>query len=113
MNAILLTSDLTVVSHVDGAAARTGSTVRTVSNPADVVQRCESETVELVVIDLGTPSLEMASLVASIKATTSAPRVIAFGPHVHTERLTAARDAGCDAVMSRGQFFANTYAALR
>jgi DNA-binding NarL/FixJ family response regulator len=113
MNAILLTSDLTVVSHVDGAAARTGSTVRTVSSPADAIQRCASETIELVMVDLNTPSLEMASLVASIKATTSAARVVAFGPHVHAERLAAARDAGCDAVTSRGQFFANTDAVLR
>ena len=113
MNAVLLTSDLTVVSHVDGAAVRTGSTVRTVSDPADAIQRCASEPVDLVVVDLGMPSLELAALVESIKATTSAPRVVAFGPHVHTERLAAARDAGCNAVMSRGQFFANTDAVLR
>jgi hypothetical protein len=33
-------------------------------------------------------------------------RVVAFGPHVHEERLAAARNAGCDEVVSRGEFFA-------
>jgi hypothetical protein len=31
------------------------------------------------------------------------PRVVAFGPHVHVDKLAAARAAGCE-VMSRGQF---------
>lgn len=31
-------------------------------------------------------------------------RTIAFGPHVHTARLDAARAAGIGRVMSRGQF---------
>jgi hypothetical protein len=40
-----------------------------------------------------------------VKAASAATRVIAFGPHVHEDRLAAARAAGCDSVLSRGQFF--------
>jgi hypothetical protein len=29
--------------------------------------------------------------------------ILAYGPHVHEDRLAAARAAGCDAVVSRGQ----------
>jgi hypothetical protein len=31
------------------------------------------------------------------------PRVIAYGPHVHEERLAQARAAGCE-VLTRGEF---------
>jgi hypothetical protein len=33
------------------------------------------------------------------------PQVVAFGPHVHETLLVAAEAAGCDLVLSRGQFF--------
>jgi hypothetical protein len=32
------------------------------------------------------------------------PGVVAFGPHVETERLAAAREAGADEVLTRGAF---------
>ncbi|TVQ61875.1 MAG: hypothetical protein EA379_05950 [Phycisphaerales bacterium] len=34
-------------------------------------------------------------------------RVLAFGPHVHTDRLQAARDAGAHDVLTRGAFANN------
>jgi len=39
--------------------------------------------------------------------------VVAFGPHVHEERLAAAREAGCDEVLSRGEFFARVNAIVQ
>jgi hypothetical protein len=52
------------------------------------------------------PSLDIAALVDQLKLkAASATRTIAFGPHVHEERLAAARHAGCDRVVSRRQFF--------
>jgi DNA-binding response OmpR family regulator len=114
MTVILLTVDLTVISTVDGAAARMGATCRAASNDADAIARCARATADLLVIDLGTPSLDVKSLIEQVKATaTSPPRIVAFGPHVHVEKLAAARDAGCDEVMSRGQFFAHLDAVLK
>jgi len=113
MTVILVTRDLAVVSQVDGAAARIGAVVRTVSNEAAAVQRCVEERAGLIVIDLGMPSLNVAALIEQVKAaTTTPPRFVAFGPHVHGERLAAAREAGCDSVISRGQFFAQLDAVL-
>ena len=43
----------------------------------------------------------------------SGTRVVAFGPHVHEQRLAAARDAGCDLVVSRGQFFSQLETILK
>jgi hypothetical protein len=52
------------------------------------------------------------AIVEQLKAAPNRPRVIAFGPHVHEERLQAARKAGCDEVVSRGQFFAQVEGML-
>lgn len=41
------------------------------------------------------------------------PRLIAFGPHVDSETLTAAKAAGCDAVMARSRFFRDLESSLR
>jgi DNA-binding NarL/FixJ family response regulator len=113
MTVILVTRDLAVISQVDGAAARIGAIARTVSNEADAAQQCVEERAELIVIDLGMPSLNVNSLVEQVKAATATPpRFVAFGPHVHAELLAAAREAGCDSVISRGQFFAQLNAAI-
>jgi hypothetical protein len=39
-------------------------------------------------------------------------RLIAFGPHVHEEKLAAARTAGFDLVISRGKFFSDVEAII-
>ena len=111
---VLLTADLTVISRVEGAAARAGAKVRVVSSESQAVECCAAESAECIIIDLSLPSLDLKALVAQLtSATPTAPRAIAFGPHVHEERLAAARDAGCNEVVSRGQFFAQLDTLLR
>ncbi len=113
MTVILVTRDLAVISQVDGAAARVNAVVRAVSSIADAVQACVDDRVDLIVVDLGMPSLDIEALVERVKlATSTRPRFVAFGPHVHGERLAAAREAGCDSVISRGQFFAQLDAVI-
>jgi len=115
MSVILLTGDLTVLSRVDGAAQRCGLAVRSYSGIAQALaQGHRGEAAELLIVDLAVPSLDLKELsdwLPQIAATR--PRVVAFGPHVHTHRLTAARDAGCDEVLSRGEFFARLDAILQ
>jgi DNA-binding response OmpR family regulator len=113
MTVVLLTRDLSVVSQVDGAAARVGAAACTVANENDAVARCVGENAPLIVLDLSVPSLDVKSLVEQVRAIATAPRIVAFCSHVHVEKLAAAREAGCDTVMSRGQFFAQTDAVLR
>jgi CheY-like chemotaxis protein len=106
MTVVLLTGDLMVMSRVAGAAARSAVTLLTASNGLQAVEFCRSQAAELLVIDLTMPSVDVAELVVAVRCTVNAaPKVIAFGPHVHEERLAAARAAGCDDVVSRGQFF--------
>lgn len=114
MTIVLLASDLTVLSRVEGAATRLGQTVQSASGESQAVERCDAENAETLVVDLSMPSLDVASLVNQLKANKgSNTRVVAFGPHVHEQRLAAAREAGCDLVVSRGQFFSQLDAILK
>jgi len=113
MTIILVTRDLAVISQVDGAAARIGAVARAISSEAEAITRYVEERAGLMVIDLGMPALDVKTLIEQVKAATILPpRFVAFGPHVHEERLAAAREAGCDSVISRGQFFAQLDAVL-
>jgi DNA-binding response OmpR family regulator len=104
MTIVLFSQDLMVISQVSGAAAQHGSLVRAVSSTSDAVEACAAKDVELVIVDLGAPSVDVAAFVDQLKSSTArVPRIVAFGPHVHVDKLAAAREAGCD-VMSRGQF---------
>lgn len=113
MQAVLLSGDLMVVSRVQGAGARSGTAIRALSNPSLAVETCREVQAELLLIDLAMSPVDLESIVGQLKADTSRDtRIVAFGPHVHEDRLAAAREAGCDAVMSRGQFFASVDALL-
>ena len=106
MTVVLLSGDLMVMSRVAGAAAQHRVDLQTASNSQQAVQSCIEHSARMLVLDLSTPSLNVAELVAAVKTDKdAAPTIVAFGPHVHEERLAAARDAGCDRVVSRGQFF--------
>lgn len=107
MTVVLLSSDLTVLSRVEGAANRQGKAVQIASTGPQALDRDSAGQAELLIIDLSLPSLDVEAIVGQLKSKgTAATRIIAFGPHVHEMRLNAARDAGCDLVVSRGRFFA-------
>src|SRR4051812_42448489 len=106
MAVVLLSTDLAVQSRVEGAAISRGKQLRVAANAARVCELCTAEPVELVIVDLATSSAELSDLVTQLRSGEAPPfSVIAFGPHVHEEKLAAAREAGCDIVVSRGQFF--------
>jgi len=113
MTIVLLSSDLAVLSRVEGVARRAGDAVRQAGNGAQAAEICAGGDVRLVVVDLSTPALDVAAAVSQLRKGGSAvPRLVAFGPHVHEGRLAEARDAGCDLVVTRGQFFSQLDALL-
>ena len=113
MNVVLLSSDLMVVSRVEGAGAQTGAEIRAASNAAAAIEFCYNEQVDVLIVDLSMPALDPPALVNQLRADTSHwVQVVAFGPHVQEERLAMAREAGCDTVISRGQFFSQINAIL-
>jgi hypothetical protein len=107
MAVVLLSDDLMVASRVDGAARRVGVTLLTAVDVAGVVSHCTTHGACRVIVDLSSRAADVATLFARLEAAgIDRPATIAFGPHVHEKLLTAAADAGCDVVVSRGQFFA-------
>ena len=108
MSVILLSADLSVSSAAVGAATRAGTTLKTAFDVATLLSHVRAEPTRLVIIDLGTPRIDPAQLVRDLRELADPqPRIVAFGPHVHEQKLAAARDAGCDEVLTRGQFHSN------
>lgn len=112
-SAILLSTDLMFVSKLAGAAQRTGTNVTTASTLDAVSERLSSDEATLVLVDLTTPGLVPATLVERVRSARDGVRIVAFGPHVHAAKLAAAVEAGCDQVLSRGQFDARLDDVLR
>jgi len=105
MPVVALISDLMMQSQVSGAAPRAGVHVDIVASAEALVAKAESAQPRLVVIDLGHPGLDIREVVEQLKTVLpSTATILAFCPHVHKDLLTAATLAGCDTVISRGQF---------
>jgi hypothetical protein len=103
MAAVLFTADLACASKGAAAAARTGKRLDTAMNVEALLQKAAGA--ELVIVDLTAQAAEGDSLFARLRVLSPPPRaVVAFGPHVQESRLAAARKAGCDEVLTRGQF---------
>jgi len=108
MKAVLLSGDLMVLSRVEGAAATAGAIVRAANSPRRACELCEAESAELLIVDLASCIDDLPELVGELRTRLGpALRIVAFGPHVHEDRLAAARAAGCDSVVSRGKFFSD------
>lgn len=84
---------------------RSASAELQVASPAGAAAAAQAKSPALVIVDLGSPIADVAGLLQSIRDAHSNARLVAFGPHVHREKLQQAQDAGCDRVMSRGEFF--------
>ncbi len=112
MRILLLSRDLLVGSQISGSVRRCNADLQVVSDAAQLLAAAEAEPVKLVIIDLATAGFDIDLVVKQIHALDPQPRIVAFGPHVHRAKLSAARAAGCDCVLSRGEFCAQTDAIL-
>jgi CheY-like chemotaxis protein len=101
--AVLLSADLMIISAAQGAADRQGVNLAVAGGGEQAVELCSNDTA-LIVIDLRLPGLAIADFMPRARAAAPKVKVIAFGPHVHTQSLAAASEAGCDEVITRGEF---------
>jgi DNA-binding NarL/FixJ family response regulator len=107
MDVLLLTGDLMVLSTVTGSARKLGLRMDVAATPDELVEQVRADPTGLVVLDLSFPDICPDELVPLLRSSAEPPRrIVAFGPHVHEKLLEAARAAGCDEVVSRGQFHA-------
>jgi DNA-binding NarL/FixJ family response regulator len=104
MPGLLLSDDLIFTSRITGTGTALGHTIRAVKSPELLLSLAKQQTPPCVILDLSNPGLNISDLVASLKQFEPPPRVVAYGSHVDTATLKAARAAGCDIVMPRSQF---------
>lgn len=111
MQVLFISRDLMFGSQIDGAARRHGGTYR-LTGPEQVSGLPLGDAV--VILDLGVAGVEVAALVGELRGADIPPRaIVAYAPHVHEQKLAAAREAGCDEVLTRGQFHGGLDALLQ
>ena len=91
-----------LISSVGGAAEASGFGFASVSSLQAAIDN-SSNVSSIVCLDLGASFSDPHEFALNASPELLA-RTIAFGPHVHTAKLDAARAAGIGRVMSRGQF---------
>jgi hypothetical protein len=97
---LAVVTDLFFQSRISAAARAAGRRVRFVSDPAQIGQDYR-----LAVVDLDSPAGTPATI--ATLAGLSSGHIIAFGPHVDTERRKAARAAGARRVLAKSKFAAD------
>lgn len=102
---LLLSDDLIFTSRVTGTARALGLTVKAARSAEAVLALARQEAPACVVLDLHNPGLDLAVLLGRLaEVCPTRPRVVAYGSHVETAVLKAARAAGCDIVLPRSRF---------
>ena len=106
MKIVLMTSDLMTASQVQMPATNAGASLSFADTTAALLEQCGDGAIDLVIFDLATLDKPIGEVTDQLRSLPAPPgKMIAFGPHVHEAKLQAARDAGCDEVLARGQFF--------
>jgi DNA-binding NarL/FixJ family response regulator len=90
-------------SRIGGAAKSQGVELTIVASQATLPDKIAADC-RLALIDLSLDGLNLPSAVQAIRAGAPAARIIAYGPHVDEALLADAKEAGCDDVLTRGQF---------
>lgn len=97
--------DLFFSSKITGTAAALGFRVDSVADLSQAESKLAQGRYRCLFLDLAMPGLAVDEIMAALPAD-GRPIVVAFGSHVDTARLRAAREAGCDEVMPRSRFSA-------
>ncbi len=112
---LFLTTDLVFPSRVAGVAQQLGARLETAASADALLAKltANNSSESIILLDLNSSVVDPAVLVPQLKALAAPPRsIIAFGPHVHAEKLAAAKTVGCDLVLTRGQFDAQMSSLL-
>ena len=110
--ALLLSDDLIFTSRVTGTARDLGLQVTPARSPDALLALARRQPPACVIVDLSNPGLVIGELIAGLCGLPLRPRVVAYGSHVDTATLRAAREAGCDVVLPRSKFVEELPAAL-
>ena len=97
-------SDLFFAAKISETAKQVGVAVEFANPPQALLERAEPA--ELVIIDLNAAGVDAVGLVGKLKAEGKfrQTRIIGFVRHEMTPLIEAAREAGCDQVLTRNAF---------
>jgi CheY-like chemotaxis protein len=110
---LLLSDDLLFTSRIAGVARGLGLTIRSARSADALLNYARQQAPRCVMLDLANPGLALPELIRELGALTGQlPRVVAYGSHVDTDRLRAARAAGCNPVLPRSKFVEELPTAL-
>ncbi len=112
MTAVHLSDDLLFTSRVAGTGRDLGVAIATVRTPAALLELVRRQPPACVILDLAHAGLDVPAVIAALAGLPHRPRVVAYGSHVDTASLKAARAAGCDVVLPRSKFVEDLPAAL-
>ena len=102
---LLLSDDLIFTSRIAGTARALGLTVKAGRSADALLALARQQAPACVLLDLHNPGLDLPDLLRRLaEVCAPLPRVVAYGSHVDTATLKAARAAGCDKVLPRSQF---------
>ena len=114
MSALYLTRDLLFASRVGSAAADCHLEMSIVSDEQQLLSRIAEGGIHFVLIDFTTPDLSLLTIVPQIHQASPTPiSVVAYGPHVDVAGMAGAKQAGCNAVYTRGRFDSQMIKVLR
>src|SRR4051812_1640627 len=94
--------DLIFSSKVQAAAQ--GRPIIWLKRGTKVVDEVAREKPDVLLIDLASPQLDAINAIREIKRGTGVPTVIGYVDHTREDVIEAARGAGCDQVLSKGEF---------
>jgi CheY-like chemotaxis protein len=110
---VLLSDDLMFTSRITATARQLGLELRTAKAQAGLEALAEQQAPQCVILDLANPGLDVAALLRRLReADRPPPFVVAYGSHVDTATLRAARAAGCNLVLPRSKFVEDLPRAL-
>ena len=109
---LLLSDDLIFTSRITGVASSLGLNVRAARSAEAILNLARRQPPHCVIVDLANPGLVLVDLMRQLGELVNSPRVVAYGSHVDTESLRAARAAGCDPVLPRSKFVEELPTAL-
>jgi hypothetical protein len=97
--------------RIEAGVQRLGGFLDVVEEPAGFFREIEGSPPQLALIDLSYASIDVGEAVAACMH--AGVPLMAFGPHIDTERLRAARQAGVDFVYPRSRLMGDVAGTLR
>ena len=108
---VLISKDLFFMASIRAALESAGGKLLHIKE-WDAAKITAPKEVVALIVDLSAIKLDsLPELAQEARIELASAQLVAFGPHVHANRLEAAVDAGFDQVLSRGQF-SNQIASL-